>query len=104
MDAESKPAESESRLGVKNEVELVHPWPEWIELMERLVQQNYFDHSRKDEDKMVEELGFDAVVGATPSHPSGLDFKDFKTVQTACLNFGKDRFDIFRFVVHFSNV
>lgn len=96
-------AESERMFGVKNEVELVHPWPEWIELMERLVQQNYFDHRRKDEDKMVQELGFDAAVGATLSVASGLDFNDFKTVQTACLNFGKDRFDIMRFVLKFLN-
>ncbi|GFZ02976.1 zinc finger (Ran-binding) family protein [Actinidia rufa] len=34
-------------------MEVVHPWTEWIELMERLVQQNYFDHRRKDEEKMV---------------------------------------------------
>ncbi|XP_074334056.1 uncharacterized protein LOC141671664 isoform X2 [Apium graveolens] len=75
------------------EVELVHPWPEWIELMERLVQQNYFDHKRKDEDKMIQDLGFkmEEVVD------QGFDFtRDWKTVQTACLNFGKDRFDIFR--------
>ncbi|KAI4349975.1 hypothetical protein L6164_010508 [Bauhinia variegata] len=79
---------------MKNEVEVVHPWSEWIELMERLVQQNYFDHRRKDEDKMVRDMGFD------PAHVSedvGFDFtKDFKSVQTACLNFGKDRFDILR--------
>lgn len=101
MDAESKRVGPESVLGVKKELELVHPWPEWIELMERLVQQNYFDLRRKDEDKMVQELGFDAAVGAAQSDASGLDFKDFRTVQTACLNFGKDRFDIFRFVIHF---
>lgn len=80
---------------MSKEVELVHPWPEWIELMERLVQQNYFDHKRKDEDKMIEDLGFkmEEVVD------QGFDFtRDWKTVQTACLNFGKDRFDIFRFV------
>ncbi|KAJ7977968.1 Zinc finger protein VAR3, chloroplastic [Quillaja saponaria] len=79
---------------VKKKVELVHPWPEWIEFMERLVQQNYFDHRRKDEDKMVQDLGFDMAEAA-----EDIDFdftKDFKTVQTACLNFGKDRFDIFR--------
>ncbi|KAK9265917.1 hypothetical protein L1049_012596 [Liquidambar formosana] len=78
---------------LKKEVELVHPWPEWIELMERLFQQNYFDHRRKDEDKMVQDLGFDMsdVV------EEGFDFtRDWKTVQTACLNFGKDRFDILR--------
>ncbi|KAK4852438.1 hypothetical protein QYF36_024114 [Acer negundo] len=34
----------------KKEVVVAHPWPKWIE---RLVKQNYFDHKRKDEDKMV---------------------------------------------------
>ncbi|XWS58187.1 hypothetical protein CRYUN_Cryun08bG0013100 [Craigia yunnanensis] len=79
------------------DVEVVHPWPEWIELMERLVQQNYFDHKRRDEDKMVEELGFDmSNVVEEVKNNGGIDFKDFKAVQTACLNFGKDRFDILR--------
>ncbi|KAJ1417118.1 Zinc finger, RanBP2-type [Sesbania bispinosa] len=78
----------------KKEVELVHPWPEWIQLMERLVHQNYFDHKRKDEDKMVQELGFDSPEVA---EDAGFDFtKDFKSVHAACLNFGKDRFDILR--------
>ncbi|GAB4835825.1 hypothetical protein Ancab_000741 [Ancistrocladus abbreviatus] len=78
---------------MKKEIELVHPWPEWIEFMERLVHQNYFDHKRKDEDKMIEGLGFDIndVV------EEGFDFtRDWKTVQTAVLNFGRDRFDILR--------
>lgn len=85
-------------LMMRKGVEMVHPWPEWIELMERLVRQNYFDHRRKDEDRMVEDLGFqvEEVV------EEGVDFtRDWKTVQTACLNFGKDRFDILRFVVFF---
>ncbi|XP_054804007.1 uncharacterized protein LOC129307151 [Prosopis cineraria] len=78
----------------KKEVEVLHPWPEWIELMQRLVQQNYFDHRRRDEDKLVQDLGFDC---AGLADDAGLDFiKDFKSVQTACLNFGKDRFDILR--------
>ncbi|KAL0449540.1 UNVERIFIED_CONTAM: hypothetical protein Slati_1510400 [Sesamum latifolium] len=82
---------------VKKEVELVHPWPEWIELMERLVQQNYFDHRRKDEDGMIEGLGFDLSGAATEDH-KGLDFtRDFRTVQAAVVNFGRDRFDILRF-------
>lgn len=85
----------------RKEIELVHPWPEWIELMERLVHQNYFDHRRKDEDKMVEELGFSASDLALEDDV-GLDLsKDFKAVHTACLNFGKDRFDILRLVAHF---
>ncbi|CAI9769010.1 unnamed protein product [Fraxinus pennsylvanica] len=79
---------------VKREVELVHPWPEWIELLERLVQQNYFDHRRKDEDGMMEKLGFDVSEAA---EDKVADFtRDFKSVQTAVLNFGKDRFDILR--------
>lgn len=56
--------------------------------------QNYFDHRRKDEDKMVHDLGFDP-----PEVAEGFDFtKDFKSVHMALLNFGKDRFDILRFV------
>ncbi|KAL2490545.1 zinc finger (Ran-binding) family protein [Abeliophyllum distichum] len=79
---------------VKREVELVHPWTEWIELMERLVQQNYFDHRRKDEDGMMEGLGFELSEAAEDKVP---DFtRDFKSVQTAVLNFGRDRFDILR--------
>ncbi|XVF57454.1 hypothetical protein PTKIN_Ptkin06aG0206900 [Pterospermum kingtungense] len=79
------------------DVEVVHPWPEWIELMERLVQQNYFDHKRREEDKMVEGLGFDmSNVVEEVKDDAGIDFKDYKTLQTACLNFGKDRFDILR--------
>ncbi|KAJ8529506.1 hypothetical protein K7X08_036341 [Anisodus acutangulus] len=79
---------------MSKEVELVHPWPEWIELVERLVQQNYFDHKRKDEDKMIEDLGFNV---ADVAEDEGFDFtRDWKTVQTALLNFGKDRFDILR--------
>lgn len=80
-------------------VEVVHPWPEWIELMQRLVKQNYFDHRRKDEDRMIEDLGFDASKFAAEDDKVELDFTDYKVVQTACVNFGKDRFDILRCVV-----
>ena len=108
--ADSEPREAEpqrpSKAQAKSELELVHPWPEWIELMERLVQQNYFDHRRKDEDKMIHDLGFDSSLpgNSRVSDSSGLDFKNFKLVQTACLNFGKDRFDILRSVVNCKNI
>ncbi|KAG6599223.1 Zinc finger protein VAR3, chloroplastic, partial [Cucurbita argyrosperma subsp. sororia] len=93
MDEENEVERMEKK---RKEIELVHPWPEWIELMERLVHQNYFDHRRKDENKMVEELGFSASDLAL-EEDVGLDLsKDFKAVYTACLNFGKDRFDILR--------
>ncbi|GAB2277487.1 hypothetical protein Dimus_012194 [Dionaea muscipula] len=82
---------------MKREIELAHPWPEWVELMERLVQQNYFDLRRKNEDKMIENLGGDFSLSDVVEEGLGLDFtRDFKTVQTAVLNFGKDRFDILR--------
>ncbi|KAJ8753427.1 hypothetical protein K2173_019826 [Erythroxylum novogranatense] len=81
----------------KKEIEVVHPWPEWIELMQRLVQHNYFDHRRKDEDKMVRDVGFNVIDGtANIDDDGGINLKDFKAVHTACLNFGKDRFDILR--------
>ncbi|CAN0897134.1 Zinc finger protein VAR3, chloroplastic [Linum grandiflorum] len=92
------------RSSSKRQVELVHPWPEWIELMERLVQQNYFDHIRsREEDQMVESLGLggelEAMNNGVRVNGEGLDVdfaKDFKTVQNAFVNFGKDRFDILR--------
>ena len=31
----------------------------------------------------------------------GIDFKDFKIVQTVCLNFRKDQFDILRFMYYY---
>lgn len=81
----------------KNEVEWVHPWPEWIELMERLVQQNYFDHRRRDEDGMLRGLGFDMSEVDIQETGKGLDLTpDFDSVRTAAVNFGKDRFDILR--------
>ncbi|KAG5244849.1 DNA polymerase zeta catalytic [Salix suchowensis] len=73
-------------------VELVHPWPEWIELME----------SRKVADNMVESTGLDVSGVGNESDGDGdgvgIDFNNFRAVQTACINFGKDRFDIFRFL------
>ncbi|XP_010241885.1 PREDICTED: uncharacterized protein LOC104586372 [Nelumbo nucifera] len=75
------------------EVEFVHPWPEWIEFMERLVQQNYFDHRRRDENKIIQGLSIDVPEFVE----EGFDFtRDWFAVRTACLNFGRDRFDILR--------
>ncbi|XP_058076821.1 uncharacterized protein LOC131225316 [Magnolia sinica] len=78
------------------EVEVVHPWTEWIELMERLVGQNYFDHRRKNEDQMVEDV-LQVDGSGLGFAEEGFDFtRDWTTVRTACLNFGRDRFDILR--------
>ncbi|PPE01299.1 hypothetical protein GOBAR_DD01688 [Gossypium barbadense] len=46
---------------------------------------------------MVEDLGFNMTnVVEEVKDDAGIDFKDYKTVQTACINFGNDRFDILR--------
>ncbi|XP_077251137.1 zinc finger (Ran-binding) family protein, partial [Tasmannia lanceolata] len=82
------------------EVEVVHPWPEWIELMERLVHQNYFDFRRKNEDRLIEnEIDDVDLLGLNEEglREEGIDFtRDFMTVRSACINFGRDRFDILR--------
>ncbi|KAM3704859.1 hypothetical protein ACJW31_03G037600 [Castanea mollissima] len=50
---------------------------------------------------MVKELGLDAPeTVAVEDEDLGIDFKDFKAVHTACINFGKDRFDILRLLFH----
>ncbi|KAG9443725.1 hypothetical protein H6P81_015065 [Aristolochia fimbriata] len=81
-------------LFTKKEIELVHPWSEWVEFVEQLVRQNYFDHRRKDEDQIIRELGCDEVSYFADE---GFDFtRDWTTVRTACLSFGRDRFDLLR--------
>ncbi|CAH8360808.1 unnamed protein product [Eruca vesicaria subsp. sativa] len=102
---DSNVAELSEKGKEKGVVELVHPWPEWMELMEVLVKQNYFDHRRGrddggDEDEMmVQSLGIDLPSSSSSSSSNDVGaalFQDFRAVQNACVNFGKDRFDILR--------
>lgn len=77
----------------QREVEVVHPWPEWIELMERLASQNYFDYRRVEEDRVASNVGID-LSGVKEM---GFDLtRDWAAVRTACMNFGRDRFDILK--------
>lgn len=81
----------------KRDVELVHPWPEWIELMERLAGQKYFELGMKpkDEEQFAKDVGID-LSGIRDD--TGYDFsRDWITVRNACMNFGRDRFDILRY-------
>eukprot|EP01018_Ginkgo_biloba_P017804 Gb_13912 [translate_table: standard] len=74
-------------------VEIAHPWPEWIELMERLIEQNYFDTRRSNEDEVIDKMS----GGQAAYADERVDiFKDMSSVRNACLNFGRDRFDILR--------
>lgn len=80
---------------LRREVELVHPWPEWIELMDRLAQQKYFDlggTGGADEGCVAAAVPMDL---AEVTQETGFDFsRDWTTVKNACMNFGRDRFDI----------
>ncbi|KAG0501599.1 hypothetical protein HPP92_001671 [Vanilla planifolia] len=78
----------------RREVEVVHPWPEWIELLERLAGQNYFDYRRVEEEHIAANVGID-LSGVRDE--VGLDLsRDWAAVRTACMNFGRDRFDILK--------
>jgi DNA polymerase zeta len=69
--------------GFDSKVKIQHPWPEWISLMEHLVENNYFESLAP------------SVEDEEGSSTSDM-FKNINLVKTACLNFGRDRFDILR--------
>ncbi|XP_074562495.1 uncharacterized protein LOC141819007 [Curcuma longa] len=62
--------------------------------MERLLQQNYFDFRRTDEERVAANSSIDLP---SSKEEMGFDFlKDWTTVRDSCINFGRDRFDILR--------
>ncbi|XP_052186375.1 zinc finger protein VAR3, chloroplastic-like [Diospyros lotus] len=61
------------------EVRISHPWPEWVELMEQLLKNGFFEG-----------------VG-NPFQKRELDAKHANRIRTACLNFARDRFDLMRY-------
>ncbi|CAL5400036.1 unnamed protein product [Camellia sinensis] len=63
----------------KCKIQISHPWPEWVELMEQLCKNGYF-----------EGIGNPYLKGE-------LDVKDANRIRTACLNFARDRFDLMRY-------
>ncbi|XP_077236041.1 uncharacterized protein LOC143877724 [Tasmannia lanceolata] len=62
-------------------VEISHPWPEWVELMELLLKKGYFGGSSGN-------LFYGGELGS----------KDSNRIRTACLNFARDRFDFIRYL------
>ncbi|KAM0898861.1 hypothetical protein ACQ4PT_021673 [Festuca glaucescens] len=58
-------------------VDIEHPWPEWVALMELLLQKGHLDPS--------------AFAGGAPS-------KDSNLIRTACLRFGRERPEIIRYL------
>lgn len=57
---------------------ILHPWPEWVELMEYLLKKGYFG-------------GQDCLL-----RNRELSSKESNQIRTACLNFARDRFDLVR--------
>lgn len=64
------------------EVEVSHPWPEWVHFMGLLFRKGYLDRSN-----------VQVVHGSSYSFSAP---KDSNSIRTACLNFARDRFDIVR--------
>ncbi|KAM7487775.1 hypothetical protein LguiB_025259 [Lonicera macranthoides] len=59
-------------------VQISHPWPEWVQLMELLLERGYF-----------EGIGI-------PFRNGEMGGKESNQIRTACLNFARDRFDLIR--------
>ncbi|GAB2296944.1 hypothetical protein Dimus_031048 [Dionaea muscipula] len=75
-----------SREGIPSSTEkptfqIAHPWPEWVDLMEVLLKRGYFD-------EIGNPFGNGGEVGT----------KDTNLIRTACLNFGRDRLDLVRYL------
>ncbi|RZC61483.1 hypothetical protein C5167_023253 [Papaver somniferum] len=58
-----------------------HPWPEWVNLMEHLSKKGYY-HERNE----------------YPFGQNEMSNKDSNLIRTACLNSGRDRFDVIRYL------
>ena len=62
-------------------VRVSHPWPEWVDLMECLLKKGYLDGAK----------GNPFRNGELKLGP-----KESNVIRTACLNFGRDQFDLLR--------
>ena len=59
-------------------VQISHPWPEWVDLMECLLRRGYFESN------------------GNPFRNGEMGPKGSNYIRTACLNFARDRFDLIR--------
>ncbi|PIA26618.1 hypothetical protein AQUCO_09100050v1 [Aquilegia coerulea] len=76
----SEGKEPKENLSLDNhKLQISHPWPEWVQLMEHLVKKGYFQDG----------------IGH-PFSRGELGNKDTNQIRTALLNFARDRFDLIR--------
>ncbi|GLJ48604.1 hypothetical protein SUGI_1025560 [Cryptomeria japonica] len=86
--AQSVKQENDKKGVLRREVEVYHPWAEWIDLVDRLAEGNYFNAAEGDDNE-------DDVVDDVPDG-SEEDKRVLKALRSACRRFGHERFDIFR--------
>ncbi|XP_062110191.1 uncharacterized protein LOC133822011 [Humulus lupulus] len=60
--------------------EILHPWPEWVDLMECLLKRGYFEGD------------------GNPFRNGQVGHRESKFIRTACLNFARDHFNLIRFL------
>ncbi|WOL11617.1 hypothetical protein Cni_G20381 [Canna indica] len=74
-----QPSAQDRRSETGREVEVSHPWPEWVQLMELLLTKGYLNRSA---------LRMDHGSSSYSLNTS----KDSNLIRTACLNFARDRY------------
>lgn len=65
-----------------------HPWSEWVSFVDKLKTKGYLNDNAAA--KAQEEAGNEG------HGPEGLVYTDMNLLKDACLNFARDRFDIFK--------
>ena len=64
---------------MESTVQISHPWPEWVDLMELLLRRGYFE------------------ADGSPVGNKELGSKDVGCIRTACLNFAQDQSGLIRY-------
>ena len=64
----------------KSTVRHLHPWPEWVDLMEILTKKGYLEEG-----------------DGNPFQNGAMGVKEANRIRTACLDFTRDRFDLIRY-------
>lgn len=72
---------SERNKALESTVQISHPWPEWVDLMECLLRKGYFDGNENPFNSKSDEMGS----------------KVANSIRTACLNFARDRYSLIRY-------
>ncbi|PON75294.1 zinc finger protein [Parasponia andersonii] len=79
--SESESDEGPSPLKAEDSfVQMSHPWPEWVDLMECLLRRGYFEGDRN------------------PFRNGQVGLRESKCIRTACLNFSRDQYNLIRYL------